>query len=61
MSVEKVRQKLRAAATGLNEARASYEGALFEARRAGLSNCEIARQVGRTEAAVRMYLGRREQ
>jgi len=61
-AVPKSRQALlnaRKWATRMDIARDAYAEALKECRRLGVSNVEIARAVGKSEAAVRMHFRRR--
>jgi len=50
---------IRQRAIELRQARVNYEVALVEAHDLGIANTIIARAIGCTETAVRMYLKRR--
>lgn len=53
-------KKLAAASRELADAKVAYEAALYRARDVGCPNTVIARTLGRTEAAIRMFFKRSE-
>jgi len=57
--LDRARLEARKWSARIDIAREAYAEALSECRRLGLSNVEIARTVGKSEAAIRMHLKRR--